>query len=141
MTDGKPDFEALARMVVASPFHRWLGVRLTALAEDSVELELPWRPEFVSVETIGYTHGGILAAFVDIAADYAIAAKLGRGLPTIDMRVDYHRPAMKGALIARAQALKLGGTVCSAEARVFAADGALVASGRGVYLSKTEGAK
>jgi uncharacterized protein (TIGR00369 family) len=135
-TAENPDFETLARMVVASPFHRWLGVRLSALAEDHVELELPWRPEFVSVETAGYTHGGILGAFVDIAADYAIAAKLGRGLPTVDMRVDFHRPAMAGTLTARANVLKLGATLCSAEARIFAADGALVASGRGVYLSK-----
>jgi uncharacterized protein (TIGR00369 family) len=132
----KPDFDALAAMVVASPFYRWLGVRLSALAEDHVELELPWRAEFVSVEEAGYTHGGILAAFVDIAADYAIAAKLGRGLPTVDMRVDYHRPAMRGMLTARANVLKLGGTLCTAEARIFGADGALVASGRGVYLSK-----
>lgn len=132
----RPDFDALARMVVASPFHRWLGVRLSALAEDHVELELPWRAEFVSVQEAGYTHGGVLAAFVDIAADYAIAAKLGRGLPTVDMRVDYHRPAMRGALTAHANVLKLGATLCTAEARILATDGTLVASGRGVYLSK-----
>jgi uncharacterized protein (TIGR00369 family) len=131
------EFDALDKLIRRSPFHQWLGVRLHALSEDGVELLLPWRAEFVSVAEIGYTHGGILGALVDIAGDYAIAARLGHGLPTVDMRVDYHRPAMPGPLLARAGVLKLGRTVCTAEARIHDEAGMLVASGRGVYLSKT----
>lgn len=131
------EFQALDELVRRSPFHQWLGVRLHALSQDGVELLLPWRPEFVSVAGIGYTHGGILGALVDIAGDYAIAARLGHGLPTVDMRVDFHRPAMPGPLLAKACVLKLGRTLCTAEARIHDEAGALVASGRGVYLSKT----
>ncbi len=130
-------FGALDEMVRRSPFHQWLGVRLHALSKEGVELLMPWRPEFVSVAGIGYTHGGILGALVDIAGDYAIAAHLGHGLPTVDMRVDFHRPAMPGPLLAKACVLKLGRTLCTAEARIHDEAGALVASGRGVYLSKT----
>lgn len=124
-------------MVRRSPFHQWLGVRLHLLSEDSVELLMPWRSEFVSVAEIGYTHGGILAALVDIAGDYAIAARLGHGLPTVDMRVDYHRPARPGPLLAKANVIKLGRTLCTAEARIHDDEGVLVASGRGLYLNKT----
>ena len=131
------EFAVLDEMVRRSPFHQWLGVRLHALSKDGVELLMPWRSEFVSVAEIGYTHGGILSAFVDIAGDYAIAACLGHGLPTVDMRVDFHRPAMPGPLLAKACVLKLGRTLCTAEARIHDEAGALVASGRGVYLSKT----
>ena len=130
-------FEALDALVRKSPFHHWLGVRLHKLDPDAVELLLPWRAEFVSVAERGYMHGGILAALVDIAGDYAIAARLGHGLPTVDMRVDFHRPAIQGALVARGTVVKLGRTLCTAEARIFAEAGELVASGRGVYLSKS----
>lgn len=36
-----------------------------------------------------------------LAADYAVAARIGRGAPTVDMRVEHHRAAMPGPLIAR----------------------------------------
>jgi acyl-coenzyme A thioesterase PaaI-like protein len=50
----------------------------------------------VSVER-RFTHGGILAALIDLAADWALVRQTGRGVPTIDMRVDYPktpRPAI-----------------------------------------------
>jgi uncharacterized protein (TIGR00369 family) len=51
------------------------------------------------------------------------------------MRVDYHRTALPGPLVARARIVKLGGTVATAEAEVFDGNDRLVASGRGVYLT------
>lgn len=132
----KMDFAALDAMVRGSPFHQWLGVGLRKLESDSVELGMPWREEFVSDPVIRYTHGGILAALIDLAADFAIAAKLGRGVPTIDMRVDYHKAAMPGPLIARARVIKLGGTLATAEAQIYDERHALIASGRGVYLTR-----
>lgn len=135
MAEAAVDFEALDAMVRDSPFHRWLGVTLKSLTADSVEILLPWREEFVSDPVVRYTHGGILAALIDLAGDYAVAAKLGRGVPTVDMRVDYHRSAQPGPLVARATVIKLGGTLATAEARVFDEQQRLVASGRGVYLT------
>jgi uncharacterized protein (TIGR00369 family) len=108
------DFETLDAMVRGCPFHRWLGVSLQSLSVDAVEILLPWREEFVSDPEVRYTHGGILAALIDLAGDYAVAARIGRGVPTVDMRVDYHRAAMPGALVARASVIKLGGTLATA---------------------------
>jgi uncharacterized protein (TIGR00369 family) len=129
------DFATLDAMVRNAPFHRWLGVSLGALSAEGVEILLPWREEFVSDPTIRYTHGGILAALIDLAGDYAVAARIGRGVPTVDMRVDYHRAAQPGPLVARAKIIKLGGTLATAEAQVFDDKDRLVASGRGVYLT------
>jgi acyl-coenzyme A thioesterase PaaI-like protein len=50
----------------------------------------------VSVER-RFTHGGILAALIDLAADWALVRQTGRGVPTIDMCVYYPkapRPAI-----------------------------------------------
>jgi uncharacterized protein (TIGR00369 family) len=129
------DFAALDDLVRGAPFHRWLGVTLKALSEAGVEILLPWREEFVSDPDERYTHGGILAALIDLAGDYAIAASLGRGVPTVDMRVDYHRTALPGPLVARARTIKLGSTLATAEAKVFDSNDRLIASGRGVYLT------
>ena len=133
------DFAALERLVVAPPFHRWLGLKLVALDEDAVEIAMPWREEFVSNPRARTTHGGVIASLIDLAADYAIAAKLGRGVPTIDMRADFHRPARAGeTLVARAHVIKLGRNFATAEARVLDPEGALVASGRGVYAVRQD---
>lgn len=129
------DFDALNAMVQKSPFHAWLGVSLKRLTAEEIEITLPWREEFVSDPSIRYTHGGILAALIDLAGDYAVAARLGRGVPTVDMRVDYHRAALPGPLTARARVLKMGNTLSTAEAQIYDENNKLVASGRGVYLS------
>ncbi|MDW6024750.1 PaaI family thioesterase [Mesorhizobium sp. BAC0120] len=129
------DFATLDRMVRNAPFHAWLGVSLKSVSDEGVEIALPWREEFVSDPNVRYTHGGILAALIDLAGDYAVAARLGRGVPTIDMRVDYHRTALPGPLVAKARVIKMGGTLATAEAEIHDENGKLVASGRGVYLT------
>jgi uncharacterized protein (TIGR00369 family) len=135
-TAPKLDFETLAAMVKDCPFHEWLGVELVSLDATGIAIRMPWRAEFVSDPDRGYTHGGVLASFIDLAADYAVAAKLGRGAPTVDMRVDYHRAAMPGPLLARAAVIKLGGTLATAEARVLDEHDELVASGRALFFTR-----
>lgn len=130
------DAAKLSEMIVSPPLHRWLNLRLVELTDEHVDIAMPWREELVADPKARYTHGGILATLIDLAADYAVAAKLGRGVPTIDMRVDYHKAAMPGEeLIARGRVIKMGRTVATAEAQIRKADGTLIASGRGVYLT------
>lgn len=131
------DFAALDALIRSAPYHRWLGITLQALTDGEIEILMPWREEFVAEPRIRYTHGGLLMTLIDLAADFAVAAKLGRGVPTVDLRVDFHRAAMPGPLLARATVIKLGGNLATAEARVFDEGGALLASGRGFYLTLT----
>jgi uncharacterized protein (TIGR00369 family) len=135
------DFETLAAMVKDCPFHEWLGVELVSLDATEVVIRMPWRAEFVSDLDRGYAHGGVLASLIDLAADYAVAARLGRGAPTVDMRVDYHRAAMPGPLIARAAVIKVGNTLATAEARVLDEHGELVASGRALFFTRAASEK
>lgn len=135
MAENKLTFDEIAALLTRAPFHRWLGIKLESLDEAAIELSAVWREEFVVNPERRYTHGGILATMVDVAGDYAVAAKLGRPIPTVDMRVDYHKAAMPGNLRAQGRVVKLGGTFTVAEASVFDHEGALVASGRGVYFT------
>ena len=107
------------------------------LASDDTGLEVKaaWREDWVVNPDRRYTHGGILSAIVDVAADYAIAAKLGRPVPTIDLRVDFHKAAMPGDLTAKARVVRMGSQYSTAEASVYDLEGSLVASGRGTYFT------
>jgi uncharacterized protein (TIGR00369 family) len=127
--------EAVQKLITRGPFHQWLGLQVTKVEEGLIELRATWREEWVVNPEKRYTHGGILAALVDLAADWALVARTGRGVPTLDMRVDYHRAAMPGDLLARGRAIKWGGQFSVAQAEVFDKDDALVASGRGLYFT------
>ena len=130
------DFETLAGMVRGCAFHEWLGVELVSLDQTGIVIRMPWRAEFVSDPDRGYAHGGVLASLVDLAADYAVAARLGRGVPTVDMRVDYHRAVMPGPLVARAAVIKVGGTLATAEARIFDERDEHLTSGRAIFFTR-----
>jgi uncharacterized protein (TIGR00369 family) len=127
--------EQAQALVTRAPFHQWLGLKVVSVGEGEIEIHATWREEWVVNPDRRYTHGGILAALVDLAADWALGVGLGRGVPTVDMRVDYHRPAMPGDLVCKGKVVRQGGMVSVAEAQIFDLDGKLCASGRGVYMT------
>jgi uncharacterized protein (TIGR00369 family) len=127
--------EQVQTLITRAPFHQWLGLTVIAVGDDSIEIKAKWREEWVVSVERRYTHGGILAALVDLAADFALVKQTGRGVPTIDMRIDYHRAAMPGDLIARGKVIRAGSQFSTAEAEIFDLDGKLLASGRGTYFT------
>ena len=127
--------EKVQTLITRGPYHQWLGLEVVAVTDDGIELKATWREEWVVNPERRYTHGGILAALVDLAADWAMVRKTGRGVPTIDLRVDYHAAAMPGDLTAKGKVVRFGGQFSTAEAQVFDGDGKLLASGRGTYLT------
>ena len=127
--------EELQVRLVANHFNEWMGLKIINLDEEKIEITMRWREEMISNPKARVTHGGILGALVDVAADFMIAAKLGAPAPTVDMRVDYHRAASPGDLRAVGRIIRVGGTFSTAEAEVFDDDGKLVASGRGLYYT------
>ena len=127
--------EQVQALVTRAPFHQWLGLTVLAVGDDSIEIKAKWREEWVVNPERRYTHGGILAALIDLAADFALIKQIGHGVPTIDMRVDYHRVAMPGDLIMRGKVIRGGSQFATAEAQIFDKDGKLIASGRGTYLT------
>ena len=127
--------EQVQALITRAPFHQWLGLKVLAVTDNSIEIKATWREEWVVNPERRYTHGGILAALIDLGADWAMVKQTGRGVPTIDMRVDYHRAAMPGDLIARGKVVRFGSQFSTAEAELIDKDGKLVASGRGTYFT------
>lgn len=137
MSEEKVTVEKLQQLITRGPFNQWLNFTVLKADDAGIELKATWREEWVVNPDRRYTHGGILAAIIDVAADYALAAQLGRPVPTIDIRVDYHKAAMPGDLTAKARVVRMGSQYSTAEASIYDKDGALVASGRGTYFTAT----
>lgn len=127
--------ESVQELIARAPYHRWLGVKVIHVDDQGIEIEAIWREDWIVNPDRRYTHGGILAALVDLAADWALVSKTGRGVPTIDIRVDYHRVAMPGNLRARGRIIKFGRQFSVAEAQIFDQEDMLIASGRGTYFT------
>ena len=77
----------------------------------------------------------MVSALADIAGDYAVMTETAPGVPTIDMRVDYLRPARRGDLTAVGKTVRVGKTISVADVEIRDAMGTLVAVGRACYAS------
>jgi uncharacterized protein (TIGR00369 family) len=135
MSEEATGMDKLQGLITRGPFNKWLNFTVLKAGDDGIEIKAGWREEWVVNPERRYTHGGILAAIIDVAADYAIAARLGRPVPTIDIRIDYHKAAMPGDITARARIVRMGSQYSTAEASLYDKDGELVASGRGTYFT------
>src|SRR5437868_15040897 len=105
--------------ITRGPYHQWLGLKVVAVHDDGIEVSATWREEWVVNPERRYTHGGVLAALIDLAADWAMVKRTGRGVPTIDLRVDYHAAAMPGELTARGKVMRFGGMFSNTESAVL----------------------
>ncbi len=125
----------IQQMLDVSPFNLFLG--LTVVRADPVKQEVtmrsPMRPEFERRPGSKQWHGGVIASVIDTVGDFAVGMMVGRGLPTVNFRVDYLRPAVDTALVAVSRVRRAGKSVGVADVDVFDEKGALLAIGRGTY--------
>lgn len=133
----KTSLEALQKMLDESPFHRVLGLEMEGLDEatDTLSMRLRYSDTIARAEGTGQHHGGVIASLIDIAGDFALIWQLGHGVPTINFRTDYLRPAINTDLIAKAQVRKIGRTVSVCDIEVLSEEGKLLAIGRGTYAT------
>ncbi|WP_454625359.1 PaaI family thioesterase [Bradyrhizobium cenepequi] len=125
----------IQKMLDVSPFNLFLG--LTVVEADPVKQEVTMRsamrPEFERRPGSKQWHGGVIASVIDTVGDFAVGMMVGRGLPTVNFRVDYLRPAVDTALVAVSRVRRAGKSVGVADVDVFDEKGSLLAIGRGTY--------
>jgi uncharacterized protein (TIGR00369 family) len=115
------------------PFNHHLGLHVARMYKDGVALECELRPEMKNLH--GTLHGGVTATLVDAAIGVAaIALSGGRLLSTVDLKVNYLRPAVEGKFHCRAHLEKAGKTLVFGEAKVRDARGRVVATGQATYI-------
>ncbi|WP_114951731.1 PaaI family thioesterase [Sphingosinicella terrae] len=75
-----------------------LGILYRSHGEDWAELELPYAERLVGMPATGIIASGPIISLMDMATSLAIWIRLGRfrHQATLDLRVDYLRPAVPG---------------------------------------------
>src|ERR1700686_2989073 len=74
------------------------GPRLDRAAPGEAWTSLPYRPVFVGDTETGVLHGGVVTAMLDESCGMAVQLALDgtRAIATLDLRIDYQRPATPG---------------------------------------------
>lgn len=125
----------LRRHLASGAFQQFLRLELLDFdaAVGAVTLRAPWRADFERGPGTLQWHGGPIAALIDVAGDFALIARLGRAIPTIDLRIDYLRPAIDTDLTAVARTLRAGRSIGVVDIDVRDKADRCVAVGRGSY--------
>ena len=89
---------------------RALALEYRDSAENWIELALPWREELVGIAEEGILASGAIVSLLDTCGGASVWMALGHFQPivTIDLRLDYLRPAVKGeTVVAKCECYKL----------------------------------
>jgi uncharacterized protein (TIGR00369 family) len=93
-------FEKLAKAIEArrSVYGSISGLRLDRAAPGEAWSSLPYRPVFVGDTATGVLHGGVVTAMLDESCGMAVQLALDgtRAIATLDLRIDYQKPATPG---------------------------------------------
>lgn len=111
MSDDRSDLTAIAisapadpgpgELMEGLPHSRELGMHLHSATDGKALLSVPYDDKLIGDPVSGVLHGGVVTALLDTACGSAVMAvrqKL-RGVATLDLRIDYMRPATVGATV------------------------------------------
>lgn len=89
------------------PFNCHLGMEVTEAHEDGATICCAIRPELRNSH--GVVHGGVVAAVADAAVGVSLSHRVSpRRATTIDLQVNYLKPAREGKLWARCHLVRVG---------------------------------
>lgn len=99
--DGQPlPFEQLAKAIGErrSLYGRASGLRIDRAERGEAWSSLPYQSVFVGDIETGVLHGGVVTAMLDESCGMAVQLALdgGRAIATLDLRIDYQKPAKPG---------------------------------------------
>jgi len=120
-----------ARMAQGTPQAAALNFRLVSVAPDGAAMAVPWREELVGDPETGVMAGGVVTTLLDhvcgLSVSCAMIAARGSfmhfGMATLDLRIDYMRPAEpRREVIALARCYKLTRSIAFVRASAFEED-------------------
>lgn len=125
-------------LMAGIPHSRALGMRLHWSKDGSAKLSVPYDEALVGDPDSGVLHGGVITVLLDNACGAAIMSsphKL-RSTATLDLRIDYMRPATKGETVyARAECYRMTRSVGFARAVAYHFDhDDPIAMGTGTFI-------
>lgn len=110
MTHGTQWQDRARRMVGITPWFAAIGGELLTAGGGKAKARVSWREDLIGDPKSGVIHGGVITTLLDQLGGAAVMSALATPLPiaTLDLRIDYLKPAAKGiAIVAEAECLRL----------------------------------
>ena len=122
------------------PFNRLLGLKLENfdMETGNVTTRLEMRPEYLGNARRAMPHGGLLSFLIDATAGASAALSLDDyslidRVATIDMRVDYLKPAQGEVLLTASEVMRPGNRIINVRSEIHDDAGTLVALGSNTF--------
>ena len=96
MSERKAQFAK--QFINAIPHAGALGMEMTQIGDGKAEITMPYDAKLVGDPKTGVIHGGAVSALMDTCCGAAVMShpEAPAGTATIDLRIDYMRPATPG---------------------------------------------
>lgn len=114
------------------PFADLIGLVVTARDDGRARSELAIAPEHLNPH--GVVHGAVLFALADTGMGAALYPSLANGesCATIELKLNFFRPATQGTLVCDSSIVNRGRTIANLESRILLGD-KLVATANGNF--------
>lgn len=133
--------EAAQKFINGLPHCAELNMDIRDLGEGWAEMSVPYDERYIGDPATGVVHGGVITALLDSCGGAAVLGHpSGRsGTATLDLRIDYMRPAIPGKRIfARAEVHHASRSVAFVRAVAYEEDPAKpIATGNGAFTVGT----
>lgn len=83
------------------PHCKALDMKVIHLKQGKGAMSIPYREDLIGDTRTGVVHGGVITALLDSLGGLVVMASVPEGTPvaTLDLRIDYLRPATPGMII------------------------------------------
>ncbi len=128
--------QRLAALLAAVPYVRFLGMTCELTSGEMTAI-LPFSPHLVGNTRLPALHGGVVGAFLEMTALTQLAMlEAARQTPrTIDVTIEYLRPARARTTFARADVRKIGRSIANVHVEAWQDDRASPVAGlRGHFM-------
>lgn len=132
-------------IMAGMPHGREIAMRLHRSENGHAHLSVPYDQRLVGDPQTGVLHGGVITALLDSACGAAVlsAAENPAVTATLDLRIDYMRPATAGQTVhAKAECYRMTRTIAFTRAVAYHTDpNDPIASAAGSFIVEPAGAK
>lgn len=124
-------FQEIINKNIETNFHRFLDMNIVYLKKGLARMEIEVKQEFTNPNDI--CHGGIGFSILDTAMSMAVRT-IGKEITTVEMNINYLRPAQKGEILtAEGKILKNGNKIIVGEGELYNQDNNLLANARETF--------